>query len=93
MGPHDPRGNAMKFNETSAYSAHAAHCCSQASLTQDESIKKFWGDMADEWIALANAMSERDVHGKIIPPRQNAIAKPDAYAVLTLPMPAKTPRI
>ncbi len=54
----------MKFDENSAFSAHAAHCASKGQLSKDDAIKKFWGDMADEWIALANAMVEKDRYGK-----------------------------
>jgi hypothetical protein len=42
----------MKFEETSAYRARAAHCSHQAGLTQDTILKKFWDDLADDWMAL-----------------------------------------
>ena len=46
----------MKFEETSAYRAHAAHCSHQADLAQDAIIKKFWDDLADDWLALDGTM-------------------------------------
>ncbi len=47
----------MKFEETRAYREHAAHCKSQCNLTQDERLKKFWSDLADDWVVLANVMT------------------------------------
>jgi hypothetical protein len=44
----------MKFDEISAYRARAAHCTNQAALTHDDIIKKYWSDLADDWIALDN---------------------------------------
>ena len=46
----------MKFEETSAYRAHAAHCSHQAGLAQDAILKKFWDDLADDWLALDSTM-------------------------------------
>ena len=57
----------MKFDETSAYSAHAAHCSHQAGLTQDDKLKKYWADLADDWIALENAMSAVEPSGVALP--------------------------
>ena len=42
----------MNFEETSAYRARAAHCSHQAGLSQDKILKKFWDDLADDWLAL-----------------------------------------
>ena len=47
----------MTFEETRAYREHAAHCSTQCSLTQDDRLKKFWGDLADDWLALDNVMT------------------------------------
>jgi hypothetical protein len=44
----------LKFEETSAYRAHAARCTNQAALTQDVLIKQYWSRLADDWIALDN---------------------------------------
>jgi hypothetical protein len=42
----------MKFEETNAYRVRAAHCSHQADLAQDAILKKFWDDLADDWLAL-----------------------------------------
>lgn len=42
----------MKFEETNAYRERAAHCAHQAGLTEDSILKKFWDDLADDWLAL-----------------------------------------
>jgi hypothetical protein len=42
----------MKFDEISAYRARAAHCAQQAGLAEDEILKRFWDDLADDWLAL-----------------------------------------
>ena len=46
----------MKFEETNAYRARAAHCAHQAGLTEDSILKKFWDDLADDWLALDSTM-------------------------------------
>jgi hypothetical protein len=46
----------MKFEETNAYRARAAHCAHQAGLTQDTILKKFWDDLSDDWLALNSTM-------------------------------------
>jgi hypothetical protein len=46
----------MKFEETHAYRARAAHCTRQAGLAEDTILKKFWDDLADDWMALHNTM-------------------------------------
>jgi hypothetical protein len=46
----------MKFEETNAYRARAAHCAHQAGLAEDEILKKFWDDLADDWLALDGTM-------------------------------------
>jgi hypothetical protein len=50
----------MKFAETNAYQARAAHCSNQAGLAQDTILKKFWDDLADDWMALHNTMLAAD---------------------------------
>jgi CheY-like chemotaxis protein len=47
----------MKFAETSAYRGRAAHCANQSGLTQDTILKKFWDDLADDWLALGSTTS------------------------------------
>lgn len=46
----------MNFEETNAYRARAAHCSHQAGLTEDSILKKFWDDLADDWLALDSTM-------------------------------------
>ena len=46
----------MKFEETNAYRARAAHSAHQAGLAEDEILKKFWDDLADDWLALDGTM-------------------------------------
>ena len=46
----------MKFEETNAYRARAAHCSHQAGLAEDAILKKFWDDLADDWLALDGTM-------------------------------------
>ena len=47
----------MKFEETNAYRARAAHCAHQAGLTEDSILKKFWDDLVDDWLASAEQKS------------------------------------
>jgi len=42
----------MKFEEINAYGARAAHCSIQAGMARDTLLKKYWDDLADDWIAL-----------------------------------------
>lgn len=46
----------MKFDETNAYCVRAAHCSNQAGWAQDNILKKFWDDLADDWMALHNTI-------------------------------------
>ena len=55
----------MKFNRSNEYHARAAHCSQQSSLTQDAQLKKFWDDLAAEWLVLENAQAELPV--KVLP--------------------------
>lgn len=48
----------MKSEENVAYHAKADHCIEQYNLTKDDRIKKFWSDLADEWLALEKPQSE-----------------------------------
>jgi hypothetical protein len=57
----------MTIIEKNVYRARVTHCCGQSSLAKDARIKKFWDDLADNWIALEGALVVRDVQGKIIP--------------------------
>ena len=46
----------MKFEETNACRVRAAHCSQQAGLAEDRILKKFWDDLADDWLALDGTM-------------------------------------
>ncbi len=50
----------MKFEETNAYRARAAHCSHLAGLAQDTILKKFWDELADDWLALHSTMLAPD---------------------------------
>ena len=54
----------MKFEETNAYRVHAAHCAHQAGLADDRILKKFWDDLADDWMALHSTMLAADTARK-----------------------------
>ena len=54
----------MKFEETNAYRARAAHCSHQAGLADDRILKKFWDDLADDWMALHSTMLAADTARK-----------------------------
>ena len=57
----------MKFSEINAYRARAAHCSHQSDLTTDPTCKKYWHDLADDWLALAKILVEKDRYGNAIP--------------------------
>ena len=57
----------MTIIEKTAFRARVTYRCRQSGLTRDARIKKFWDDLADNWIALEGALVVRDVRGKIIP--------------------------
>ena len=40
----------MKFDREEIQRARAKYFVSQAALTRDEEIKKFWDDLADGWL-------------------------------------------
>lgn len=42
----------MKFNQDEIHQARAKYCVSQAALAKDEEIKKFWNDLADDWLDI-----------------------------------------
>ena len=44
----------MNFIERDAYRERAEHCSQKSDMAKDEKIKKFWEDLADEWMALDN---------------------------------------
>jgi hypothetical protein len=42
----------MNFIARNTYRLRAEHCSQKSDMARDEKIKKFWEDLADEWIAL-----------------------------------------
>ena len=46
----------MKFEETHAFRARNAYYSHQAGLIEDSILKKFWDDLADDWIALDSTL-------------------------------------
>jgi hypothetical protein len=56
----------MKFSESNVYRARATHCLYQSNLTDDTRLKKYWDDLADDWLALADVVLEKDQYRKAI---------------------------
>jgi hypothetical protein len=50
---------AMNFIETNAYLERAKSCSRRSEMAQDVKIKKFWEDLADEWIVLNECENPR----------------------------------
>lgn len=48
-------GWTMKLSKDEINKARADYCVSQAALAKDDEIKKFWDDLANEWL---------DIHAK-----------------------------
>ena len=57
----------MTILEKNVYRTRVTYCCSQSNLAKDVKFKKFWDDLADNWIELEASLVRRDVWGKIIP--------------------------
>lgn len=58
----------MNFSGNNAYRARAAHCSHQSDLTKDAMLKKYWDDLADEWMALdASILVQNDPYVKAKP--------------------------
>ena len=49
----------MNFIARNAYRMRAEHCSQRSDMAKDAKIKKFWEDLADEWMEL-NDKSDRD---------------------------------
>jgi hypothetical protein len=45
----------MKFSKEEINRARAEYCVSQAALAKDDEIKRFWDNLANEWL---------DIHSK-----------------------------
>ena len=58
----------MNFEEINAYGARAAHCSIQAGMARDTLLKKYWDDLADDWIALDSTVLAVGSAPEILPP-------------------------
>jgi lipoprotein NlpI len=56
----------MKLNEPYDYRGRAAYCSQQSELAKDDIFKKYWDDLANDWLALEKAIMEKDKDGKPI---------------------------
>jgi hypothetical protein len=45
----------MNFSVSDAYRARAEHCSQQSHLTGNVQLKKYWDELAAEWLVLENA--------------------------------------
>jgi S-adenosylmethionine hydrolase len=50
----------MTFSVSHAFHARAVHCAQKANLAKDVRIKKFWDDLADDWLALESTQLKID---------------------------------
>lgn len=55
------RGIPMKFNFSNEYHKRAEHCAQQSQLAKDAQLKKYWDDLAAEWLVLENAQAASPV--------------------------------
>jgi hypothetical protein len=56
----------MNFSKINAYRARAANCSHQSDLIDDSRPKKYWDDLADDWLALADVLVEKDQYRKVV---------------------------
>jgi hypothetical protein len=60
------RWTAMNFIGANAYQARAIYCSKQAELSNDVKFKKFWDDLADDWLTLyKRSLVEKDETPKL----------------------------
>ena len=45
----------MKLNLSNTFCERAEHCSQQSQLAKDIQLKKYWDDLAAEWLVLENA--------------------------------------
>lgn len=45
----------MKLNLSNTFCERAEHCSQQSQLAKDIQLKKYWDDLAVEWLVLENA--------------------------------------
>ena len=48
-------GGPMKLNLSNTFRERAEHCSQQSQLTKNVQLKKYWDDLAAEWLVLENA--------------------------------------
>ena len=53
----------MNFSVSDEYRARAEHCSQQSQLTKNVQLKKYWDDLAAEWLVLENADLEPEAPG------------------------------
>ena len=53
----------MKLNLSNTFCERAEHCSQQSQLAKDIQLKKYWDDLAAEWLILENANLERESPG------------------------------
>lgn len=50
----------MTLSVARAFRARAEHCSQKSNLTKDAQLKKFWDDLADDWLALESSQLKID---------------------------------
>ena len=50
----------MKFNLSNEYRERAEYCSQQSHLTKHSQLKKYWEDLAADWLVLENTQLEID---------------------------------
>ena len=48
----------MKSKHSSEYHKRAEHCSQQTHLTKDAHLKKYWDELAAEWLVLEDAHAD-----------------------------------
>ena len=56
----------MTVNVTSAFRAQAVHWSKRSSLTRDENLKRFWDELADDWLELESKQVKIDANWKAL---------------------------
>ena len=56
----------MTEKVSSAFRAQAVHWSQRSNSTKDENLKRFWDELADDWLALENKQVEIDAQWKAL---------------------------
>jgi hypothetical protein len=56
----------MTANVASAFHAQAVHWSQRSRLTRDENLKRFWDELADDWLALESKQVKIDTNWKAL---------------------------